>query len=118
MKKSLMYGLLFWVATHISFRWGGFASELLEPVIFPQIVGFFVYFAAGVFYIRKKLTHPILFFLPAIIICTALLFTTQSLTGLVDFAFLYTGFHLGRNAYMKWQARPLGSLKPSTSNSN
>ena len=113
-----MYGLLFWVATHISFRWGGFAWEILEPVIFPQIVGFFVYFGAGVFYIHKKLKHPFMFFLPAIIICTALLFTTQSLRGFVDFAFLYTGFHLGRNAYMKWQARSSVSLRPSTSSSN
>ena len=113
-----MYGLLFWVATHISFRWGHFAMESLEPVYFPQIVSLFVYFAAGVFYIRKKLTHPILFFLPAIIICITLLFTTQSLVGLVVFAFLYTGFHLGRNAYMKWQARSAVSSRPSTSSSN
>jgi hypothetical protein len=102
MVKSLLYGLLFWALCNISFKWYTLWRQELEPIFLPNVVELLVYFSAGIFFLHFKWKHSFWFLLPALGVSITLLFTLGNLTGLIHWAFVFTGFNLGKIAYLQW----------------
>lgn len=108
MKKSLLfglpilYGLLFWALCLIWFNGLLPWRQELEPISHPYMIALLVYFSAGIFFLHFKWKHSFLFLLPTIVICITLLFSHSLLDALTHWAFIYTGFNLGKGAYLQW----------------